>query len=320
MNKLATKVLDDILKLNETSLKQYEILAELDINEKNKSEEYQDTLKNIKIIAEVIAKKLANLKISDEDLLRYEASLAKKYNFEDEDILVETLYQNTHDLAAKRLSMQIFNYSLMNYCYVIEEEYIAEEYEGHEDEVCEVVEDDAKKEIDFELIKDRLINHTFLAYLDNAIKNETNEDVKNILIRTKYKVIYLLYPIETNFLKKQDKYVNPNLIQEIIGYQEKNVDLEELFINPNEQIITDHLESIADIPNEYFDSFENNVKLYLLSIYIKTLISINISKPSESRLKIFREKLKLKSTKSKKYIDEAYNISKNLSVVKKVDF
>lgn len=319
MNKPGINILDDILKLNETALKQYEILAELDIEGKKKSKEYKDTLSNIELVASVIAKKLANLTISDEDLLRYETCLAKNHDFEDEDILVETLYQNTHDLAAKRLSMQIFNYSLLNYCYIMEDEYIDPEYANLNVEVNEIIEDEVTKEIDFELIKDRLINHTFLAYLDEAIQNETNEEVKKILIRTKYNIIYLIYPVETNFLKDQNKYINPSLIQEVVSYQEEHVNLEELFVEPNEQTIIEHLEWIANIPDKYYDNFENNVKLYLLSLYIKTLLSINISQSSETRLNTFREKLKLKSLKSRKYIDEAYNISKKLSVVKKVD-
>lgn len=318
MNKPETKILDDILELNKTALTQYELLAELDIEGKKKSLEYKNTIRNIKLIASIIEKKLANLKISSKDLFLYEKQLAERHNFDDEDIIAETLYQNTHDAAAKRLSIQIFNYSLLNYCYTIDEEYTDPDYEYNE-ELDEIISDDANKEIDFDFVKDRLLIHTLLSYLEKAIKKETNNEVKNILIRTKYNVIYLLYPIEYDFLKKQTNYVNPTTYQEIIGNHTENVDIEELFIQPNEETITYHLESIAEIPDEYYDDFLNNVKVYILSIYIKTLISINISEYTDSRLKDFRKSLQLKSEKSKKYVDEAYKVSKKLSVVKKVD-
>lgn len=320
MNTPETKVLDDILKLNESALTQYKLLAELEIEGKNKSTEYKNTINNIKLIASVINNKLNNLQISDEALLKYEKNLAESHNFDDEDILVEALFQNTHDFAAKRLSMQICNYSLINYCYVIEDEYIDEEYAEYKDEIDEMIDDDANKELDFELVKDRLIHYTFLSYLDAAIKKETNQDVKSILIKTKYNVLYLMSNVEAAFLRKQNNYINPQLFQELIGYQGENVDLEESFIQPNEETITCHLESIAEIPDEYYNNFENNVKVYLLSLYIKTLISINISEPTDKRLKDFRNSLQLKSKKTKKFIDEAYKTSKKLSVVKKVDF
>lgn len=321
MNTPGTKVLDEIQELNETALTQYKLLAELEIEGKKKSTEYKNTLDNIRLIAHVINKKLANLQISDENLLRYEENLARSHNYdgEDEDILVEALFQNTSDFAAKRLSMQIFNYSLIHYCYTVEDEDIDEEYAEYEDEINDMIDDDANKEIDFELIKDRLINHTFLYYLDEAIKKEPNQEVKKILIRTKYNVIYLIYPMENFFLEKQSNFTNPQLYQEIIGYQEENVDLEEAFIQPNEEMITCHLETLAEIDDEYYDRFENNVKVYLLSLYIKTLISINISERADTRLKDFRKNLQLKSQKTKKFIDEAYKTSKKLSIVKKVD-
>lgn len=312
--------LDDILKLNETALKQYEILAELEINGKKNSGDYKKVIANLKMIAEVINKKFDSLNITDEELLEFDASLAQKYDYEDEDILLEVLAQNLNNLPAKRLSMQIFNYSLINYCYCIEDEYIAEEFAEYADEVNEMVEEDANREIDFELIKDRLINYTFLAYLEEAIKNETNKEVKEILIKTKYHTLYLLFTIEHNFLRDQDNYGNPQTFKEAVTCQESNVDLEDEFIKPNEETIIEHLKCIASLPNTYYDTLENNVKIYLMSIYIKTLISINISKPTDRRLNALREKLKLKSEKSRKYIDETYNISKRLSVVKKVDF
>lgn len=314
-----TEKLDDIIQLNEAALKQYNILAKLEIQGQKDSEEYHQVIKNLQLISEVIEKKINSLQIDDKDLLDYENNLAKKHDYEDEDILVETLFQNNHDLAAKRLSMQIFNYSLINYCYYVEDEYIAEEYQDYREEIAEYMEEDEKKEIDFELIKDRLITSTFLAYLEEAIKNETDNDVKELLIKTKYNVLYLICSVEPKFLRNQEEYVNPTLIQNIITLQQDKVDIEEDFIIPNEETIMMHLEYMAAIPNNYYRSLENNVKVYLLSLYIKTLLSINISKKSDIRLNKVKETIKAKCHKSQDFINEAYNISKTLSVVKKVD-
>lgn len=320
MNTKETQKLDDILILNQSALKQYELLAKLDIERKNKTPEYQDILNNLHMISDIIEKKLASLNISNKDLLEYEANLAQKYDYEDEDILVETIFQNIHNLPVKRLSNQIYNYSLLNYCYTSEDEYTDEDFTDYEEEITESIEEDLKKELDFDLLKDRLVNHTFFAYLEDAIAKETNEYVKNILIKTKYYIIYLLYPFESKFLENQDKYYNPTVIQEIITRQEEHVDLEEEFIIPNEETIIENLECIAYVTDEYYDNFDNSVQMYIFSLYIKTLISINISKPADKRLEDFRKKLKLNSSKSKRFVDEAYNISKKLSVVKKVDF
>lgn len=100
------------------------------------------------------------------------------------------------------------------------------------------------------------------------------------------------------------------MFQEIITYQGEFVNLEEDFIKPNEETIMEYLDSIASLTKKFYDIENNDVKIYLLSLYVKTLISINISKETDKHLKTLRETIKLKATESKKYIDEAYNISK----------
>lgn len=172
MNKQEKTKLEDLIELNKTVLTQYQKLAELEINGQKNSDEYKSVIKILKIIADVISKKIASLNITSEELLEYELNHAKKYNYEDDDILAEVLMQNTSNLAEKRLSMQLFNYSLINHCYCMEEVFTDEEVIEYEEDINDYFEEEAIKELDFELLKERLIDYTFLAYLEEAIKKK----------------------------------------------------------------------------------------------------------------------------------------------------
>lgn len=313
--------LNDILEFNRLILKQYNKLAEMEINGKLNDDDYKKELSYIDLISEVTNNKIESLTATPKEMMDYEESLAIRgnYNGDDDDIILEMLCNNLDYLPEKRLSMQLFYYSLNHHIYVIDDVYTNDEFEEISDEADILIEDDVSNDLDFYNLKDRIINHTFFEYLLEAIQKEEDKEIKEALIKTKYYALYLLTSIERKFINNPTNFANAKLFQDTIANQNENVDLEEEYILPNEETIYTELKYIASLKNEYFDKKENIIKVYLMILYLKTYISINISYSSIKRINAYKDKLKVKSTKSKEFIDKAFNVNPALSRVKKVD-
>lgn len=321
MNKIDLEKLNDIIKFNESLEKIYETLAQLEIDGKTDTQEYQDNISYAKLVVEVIKKKLKSLTATPEEIIDFEKTIGKlnRLNENNHDILVDILELSTNN-KMRRLCMQIYYYSLKNGSYIIEDEYVDESFD--KEIIDEYIDESFMHEDEIEYLKDKLIANTFMDYLLDAIKEEKDLEIKNELIKIKYRVIYLYEHLEAIFLNDQINFTKTPIIQELFNLkvEENDCDLEEIYIDPVDETIKAELKYLSELNEDYYNSKKNVVRAILRTLYIKTYLSINISKVSINNLDKYKKSIKPKSENSKQYIENAYKLKKELTTLKKVDF
>lgn len=324
----------DIIKFNETLEKQYDNLAEAEINGLLHSTEYNKTLENIKMIFEVMYRKFYNLNLTPEDLVEFDDFIGSLngYNDEGSDIIIDVLNLSKNN-KIRRMCMMLYYYGLENDLgvYMEDEEnflsdfYDEDEYDEYLDEkkkLDDMILDEELKSERFELIKDKLMHHTFMDYLIEEINNTNNKQIRDELIRVKYRLLYVISDFDKLFM------MNPYNFSRTIFYQaimlsnlSMNKELEDVY---NEDIYANieyELKDMSSFDDNFYSKKNNKVIAILRCLYIKMHLSILSSPDKIEECKILKglikEDVNCKKTADK--LDYSYNLSKSLILPKKVD-
>lgn len=329
MNKELREVFSDISKLNNVLEKIYNELAELEINNKTKDKEYLDNLLLIDAIKDLIRKKFQNLSITNTEIIDFESNIANLNDLNNSNFILD-IFELKENNKIRRLLMQIYLYSLKNYIVEInktnyglsEEDFdTTEDFEEFNNNINEDITENVRKEYDFEYAKEKVIANLLMKYLLEEINTQEDKYIKDTLIKIKYRLIYTLSTLEPQFLKDPNNFVKENLYLELYNYEVKNVidDIEDLAIIPDLKTAKEEIEYFENIEDEFYENKDNIIKIILRSIYLKTMISLQLSSKSDRTLNRKKRNIKYKSEKTKEYINKAYTLKKDIIKPKKVD-
>lgn len=323
----------EITKLNKTLESMYTELAELEILGLQYSKEYDKNISYIQMILDVINKKIRALDFTNEDLIEIDEKLGaiNGYNDEEHNFILD-LFELSENNHMRRLCMQLYYISIENDCgYNIEDiedkdKYVDSELAENEElqEKCEEYLDELiKKENEVELLKDKLFSHTLMQYLLDAIESEKNIEIKNELIKVKYRLIYLLKDLERRFINNPKKFSRVNFYQELLKEREK--DDEEIYMylytEPIKEEIEAELNYLSKLNDSYYSNIKNRICVILRVIYIKTYLSMNFDTRIDKELKDIQQQVinETESDISRENVIKSFEIKKELSVPKKVD-
>lgn len=329
MNKELREVFSDISKLNNVLEKIYNELAELEINNKTKDKEYLDNLLLIDAIKDLIRKKFQNLSITTTEIIDFESNIANLNDLNNSNFILD-IFELKENNKIRRLLMQIYLYSLKNYIVEInktnyglsEEDFdTTEDFEEFNNNINEDITENVRKEYDFEYAKEKVIANLLMKYLLEEINTQEDKYIKDTLIKIKYRLIYTLSTLEPQFLKDPNNFVKENLYLELYNYEVENVidDIEDLAIIPDLKTAKEEIEYFENIEDEFYENKDNIIKIILRSIYLKTMISLQLSSKSDRTLNRKKRNIKYKSEKTKEYINKAYTLKKDIIKPKKVD-
>lgn len=331
----------DLVKLNASVEKMYNHLAKLEIKGLIDSDEYKEYLSLIDTASDIINKKIRNFTCTPKELENYEILLTQLNRLEDHDMIIDVL-DLTKNNKIRRTIMQLYYYSIINHVMYEETEDItkkyAEEYgidisdyedkEDYEDDIKEMYEEDLKEaylsevnEDDFMYAKSKVEAHLLLHFLEEEITNQKNKRIKNTLIRVKYRLIYILPIIERNFINNPKKCANPNLYMELYNYQveKTNDDIKDITVRLDYENARAELDYLSGLSDEYLKNTNNRISTILRSIYLRMLLSMQLTKENDNALLEDKDEIDYKSNKTKEYVEKAYRLKKEISTLKKVD-
>lgn len=299
--------LNNLIELNNSILKIYKTIADYDILGFANPNIFEILINRIKELREEEEKYIGT--INPNALIDSQEKLIQKITGdEDADFLDDVLVGNYAYLPGKRAINQIYYYGLEhNYCEVAYAENVTEE------ELDDLMgqKDAYEHGLSIELIREKVITHTLLDYIKEALENEKDEKIREKLIKAKYYIIYLRPCVEEDFL------ANPKSFSKRVHYMDKlltskmsPIEIEE-YCQYVAGIILGEVNDFEALPDEYFENVDNQANAYLKTFYLKTIYSINISKNIGRVLNDARIELEKRDKKSSEYIKAG--LDKNLS-------
>ena len=285
----------------------YQNLANLEIKGKAYSEKYMQTVDRIADARKRALDELAN--IPAKKLIDNEETFSKKLGYgKDTDLIEDTLEQKVDQLAERRLSMQIYYFGLENNVH----DYVEDDGIFTFEELKQIYESlTTQNDFSVEFIREKILSHTLLDYIIDAINKETDPKLKEQLIRTKYNLICLISCVEDAFINnpkdfsEREKYTEMFKNYPLTGYEIED------YCEYVKTIIVDQINSLEKLPDKYFENEDNANIAYIKSFYLKAVYSINISELIGKVLNRARIALENEKTLASDYIQDAIN--KNLS-------
>ena len=300
MEKKKSEDMFTILELNESLNKVYDRLAELEIEGNLGNDEYMDLLEVIRFGTERCDKYMLKYPLSDEEMTDFIDLLIKLNNYDQYDPFDYTSYTNT--IRIKRFMEHNFELASMYHTAmpiqttndiisINGEEYdyadgIALLEESGQDDLVEALAEqfalaqEADKEIDrdlddFDMARMKVESHIFMSYLLDAIKEEKNEDVRNMLIHMKYKIIGMIRTLEHSFLSnyKLDNF-NIELYQRALERVfEKRQELYLRYLEYEENIISIEQDMLMERNKKEYKDIYDHINDILLGIKLQTHLS-----------------------------------------------
>lgn len=311
---------DNIAPLFVALENQYNKLAELEIKGLKNSKEYNDLIHTIKMTNDIISKKIGVNSLDVEEFLLYKESFMLKYNISNLDIssFYEHIFSNNNYL--RRFINQLY--------FLTKNENLGlnEDFESVDDDIVEKTVDNLNLLSNISVFFDYLLVHTLFEYLNDTINETTSPSVKNALIQTKYKLIFLYPELEVYFLKNQNKFTKVDIFKKYLlsfieKLDEEKENFKEIYIDYYYEIIIELATSISIMDENFFAIEENRNVVLMKTILIKTLISINMDLSTSKKIDQCMDELleKAKSKEAKRYLLESFTLSNRLNTPKKID-
>ena len=325
MSEEKLKPIMDIIKFNRSAEKIYEEIAQLEIDGKLGTPEHEELLDVLCMIWQMVDRKLRYMNLNNEELMQASELIGALNRLDDpeHDVVFDVLSLSKTNYVRKVLN-QLFEYSRLAHSFVMENVGDTSDFTSEELEVLdEIMTEEIKLEDNLDLLKDKLLSHTLVSYIEEAIQNEKNPKVKNELIRVKYRLIFLIPNLEDNYIRIPDDYLKVPVYQELLRLNiEEHPDLYyECFLEPVLPVIEKELDKLFSVNDTANKGYIQKTKLILRKLYIKTFISIIYDETLLSELTDKRDVLKdtTESSFDKRNIDDVFKLSKHLSIVKNVD-
>lgn len=305
----------EIITFNEQIEKLYSELASEEIKGTKGSNEYEKKISYIALIREVSITKLKNLHLSNEDIFSIDKYLTDP-NLECEDYLADICNLSTKN-AIKRTHGDLFLYANEIHAYEVEEIKSSEEDTSLEEFLLDEY---AKQSDTLELLKDSLMGHTMIAYLEELIQKEENFEQKKLLIQTKYRIIYLYRSLETNFINDYNHFIQPEIYQRLV---KRNIEVypelyDEEYLEPLLDTIGHEVKLLVSLENPG-DEFDK-IRLMLHTIYIRTCISmINDPKTIVEVNKIINNLIAKTTGQTNENLNETLLLNSELMLTKNID-
>jgi hypothetical protein len=292
MNKKELNDIRKILQLNNSINELYNHLAELEIDGLIDSKEYKDTVDLIKFSRERCDHYLLKYSMDEEELDQFpchigELSPGKYFNAKCY-IDISSNIKNRR-LLEHRYEIDLIRHDTVTEDFEVDMEdlektkalYIEEDNEEYMDEIQE--QEDAinwnikalMKHDNFLYAQHLLETHTFMDYLMDEIKKTESIELKNELIKAKYRVIGIVRALENTFF--EDNTMNYN----IFWYQNelhKNFEKEEYYYSEYicniENAIDEERNMLMERNKEDYKNMDEKIYDILLSILIQTKASL----------------------------------------------
>ena len=341
------ELIQDILAFSKSAGTLYDKLADLEYHNLIGSKEYYECIDLLREIRKCEDKRWKDIKFNTEFFQGQMSLMMQMYKLQLQDLLFAlSIMENdfpqrrfisfAETYAAKRnetlCACEFTNEEMEEYKKQLEEEYgcevelISPSEGGYEDldeliDPTDLAEEKERNEV--EIIRDEALSHTYLYYLQEAIKNAKDEETKKYLLKAKYRTIGVNDALEKYFLDRAPQFLMPKLFQRCV---EADINRRR---NAYEQVYIDFLrgdieESIRELDSiDYTDlPLEQGGGYALLeSIYTKACNSINPSCELDNELQVLKQNA-LKSSKTdyaKQKILDCFRVNKELSITKNVD-
>ncbi len=344
--------MNKILELNKSICDMYDKLADLETQGKTETDDYNMFIDLIKFASMKNEETMMKYPLSDEDMEDFLEELrwgTKGHVVYDGDIFYK-FYDLEDDMTGRRFLEHNYELAMIHHDTEdirdafndwikdeIEEENIAyadfiEDDEEDDEDWMDEDDDDEDEELDEideqeqrkmylgeEVYQGRLEieAHTFMKYLCDAIRGEQDQEIKEYLIRTKYKIIAHVRALENTFL------YNPSFDVSLDRYKDRliNVFREDpnsfsIYNQGKEEIIDEALDLIILREKKEYKNKKDKAEDILKSIVLRTRITTT---PNELiRDSIIEDKKRsirqARSRIDKKVLKRAYNINKKYIV------
>ena len=336
----------DSLKMHKSLEHLYNKLADLEINNKENTQEYKDILNYIKFTNEIIDKKLNDEHIEPQDAYNYKNFLLHLNNSHSCDFLesicnlseinyIKRFYNELYKISLKDEDMIDLNTPLdldsaIKNAIIDElgEDIYQDDTDVYLDNDDDTEEVELLDDIDYDEFKylldnitdtkDNLIYNLFYDYLDEYINKEKDEYIKNNLIKVKYRLIYLSKDLEDSLINNGKVKTRTNIYKEILIKQESIYQhkYDELFIEPLIDEINNNVNEIINHDKNYYKDKNNIIKNILLIILTKVNLSLNYDPVFKTQMNDFKKDL-IKEAKCKESIEsikDSFNLTKSISI------
>lgn len=319
MDKLG--IITDAIPLFSALESQYEELSKLELAELKNSQKYKESLENIKLINEVINKKLAHLIIDYDNFLDYKAILMEKNNIPPFDIANLDDFILNNDNYLKRL---------INHLYFLSKDINFELDESfmkiNNDDIIIDATNYLSLMSSISDMLDKLLLLTLFEYLLEEINKTVSIKVRNQLIKVKYRLLFLYPELELYFLYNKDNHSKAVSVSKYLLNVLKNIDTDcEAFKEICEGYLYKNIIELATriskLDEDFFNIEKNEIIVLIRGIIIKTFISINFDLSISQKLEQDKSELlnNTKSEKAKQYLLQSFSLNDKLNVPKIVD-
>ncbi len=340
-------IIDEIVAFSNSAVTLYDKLADLEYHDQVNSEEYLECIEILRMIKEMEDKKYAKIKFDTafmEDHLLY---LYHKYGVQNQDMLFTLTTIDGKDLGVKRflskgqtiatkrnetlIPMYLTKEELEKYRDDIEKELggpvdLIDAQEYCDEAIAQVEPRERKKEKirnEVELLRNEALSHTYIAYLNDYIRNTKSKKLKKELLKVKYRTISFNIPLEDYFLDRGPNFAMPKLFQKCIekDIKTKFEAYQQIYIDFLEAEIEETINHLNTIVNFDLPLKEGGLEALVESIYMKACNSVNPSSELESSLEVFKQNA-LKNSQTdyaKNKILDSFDLKKELTMTKNVD-
>lgn len=199
--------------------------------------------------------------------------------------------------------------------------FVAEEVDGLTKEEQKVLDKGIKvlhNSYDFEYKMSRLFAKVFFGYLEDAVNNTKDEDIRKKMIIIKDHLLlifdcifddFINNPLEYYVITDEDKLAMKNLTDDDFENQYQFIQM----------TISSQVEAIELMSDEDLEDKDKELIAYIRSLYIKAIYSVNFFDGIDEVIDNAKEKLKDKTEKSVKYLHIALEKDPTIRITKKVD-
>ena len=350
---MGTKVfdtIDEIIAFSNSAATLYDKLADLEYHDQVNSKEYLECIDLLRMIKEMEDKKYALLKYDTPLMQDHLAYLYKSHNLLYQDMLFTLTSLDKKDLGLKRFLSKSQTLASKRNETMVPEIMSPEEMEKYRDEIekklgghvefvspqeyydnidyldAEIDEEERQKEIkrnEVEILRNEALSHTYIAYLNDYIKNVKSKRIKKELLKVKYRTICFNMPLEDYFLDRGPNFIMPKLFQKCIevDIDKKRQAYYEVYLDFLEAEIEEAVKELDTIVNVDLPLNEGGLRAIVESIYTRACNSINPSYELEGSLEVVKQNA-LKTSKSdyaKQKILDSFDLKKELTITKNVD-
>ena len=343
------QVIDDIIAFSNSAATLYDKLADLEYHDQVNSKEYLECFDLLRMIKEMEDKKYALLKYDTPFMQDHLAYLYKSHDLLYQDMLFTLTSIDKKDLGLKRFLSKSQTIASKRNETMVPEMMSPEEMEAYRDEIenklggkiefvqpqeynyfdCLDAEMDAeevekeKRRNEVEILRNEALSHTYIAYLNDYIRNCKSKKIKKELLKVKYRTICFNMALEDYFLERGPNFVMPKLFQRCIevDIDKKREAYNEVYLDFLEAEIEEAVKELDSIVNVDLPLNEGGLRALVESIYTRACNSINPSYELEGSLEVLKQNA-LKTSKSdyaKQKILDSFDLKKELTITKNVD-